>query len=230
MTTQAPRVLVLACGALARELIAIFDANGLDNVTLECLPGEYHMRPEKIVPALEERLSKQLAERSDDGKSDPDDRYDQVLIGYGDCGTSGALDRFCDDRGFDRIPGEHCYQFFAGADRFLELHDDEPGTFYLTDYLAKHFDLFVIKALGIDRHPELAEVYFGNYQRLIYLRQIGDSTVEAKARVAAQTLGLEFQMIETGYGELESSVVDVAVGRPQQPNVHAEPINETELI
>jgi len=219
---------VLACGALARELIAIFDANGLDNVTLECLPGEYHMRPEKIVPALQERLAAQLAGSADGGNAGKH-RYDRVLIGYADCGTSGQLDRFCVEHGFDRLPGEHCYQFFAGHDRFLELHDDEPGTFYLTDYLAKHFDLFVIKALGIDRHPELADMYFGNYQRLTYLRQVGDQEVEAKARAAAKTLGLEFHMIDTGYGELETSMVSVALGRRLPPNADTVPTDQPEL-
>jgi len=203
----------LACGALARELLAVFAANDLSNVTLECLPGEYHMRPERIVPALRQRLAA-IGRFGDDEPGDPAaifEEYDRILIGYGDCGTGGQLDEFCADYGLERLPGDHCYQFFAGHERFLELHDDEPGTFYLTDYLAKHFDLFVTKALGLDRHPELAEMYFGNYRRLIYLRQTDDERIVTKAREAAELLGLEFRMIDTGYGELEQSVVKVAL-------------------
>ena len=197
-------VLILACGALARELVAVTRLNNLDNVTVECLPGEYHMRPEKIVPALEARLAAHLT-------GDAADRYDTILIGYGDCGTGGALDRFCAAHGLERLPGDHCYQFFAGHDRFLELHDAEPGTFYLTDYLARHFDRFVVEALGIAAHPELAELYFGNYTRLVHLSQVPDPTTEAKARDAARFLGLDFERVDTGYGDLEPSVVAVAM-------------------
>ncbi|MDH3303070.1 MAG: DUF1638 domain-containing protein [Acidimicrobiia bacterium] len=209
-SSRTPAVLILACGALARELLAVSTANNLLNVTVECLPGEYHMRPEKIVPALEARLAAHLSDDGHDGQS----RYDTIFIGYGDCGTGGALDRFCAAHGLHRLPGDHCYQFFAGQERFLRLHDAEPGTFYLTDYLAKHFDRFVVEALGIDSHPELAELYFGNYTRLVYLCQVADPAVEAKARDAARFLGLDFELVITGYGDLETSVVEVAMGRP----------------
>ena len=198
---------MLACGALARELLAVTRANGLDNVTVECLPGDYHMRPDKIVPALESRLADHLADET--GGS-----YDRILIGYGDCGTGGALDRFCSRHGLERLPGDHCYQFFAGHERFLDLHADEPGTFYLTDYLARHFDRFVVEALGIDRHPELISAYFGNYTRLVHLAQVPDPVVEAKAREAARFLDLDFEHVVTGYGDLEPAVVNVAVGHP----------------
>jgi len=199
-----PSVLVLACGALARELLAVVELNSLSNVTVECLPGELHMRPERIVPALEERLAHH--EASD---SEP---YDRILIGYGDCGTSGLLDELCATHRLERLPGDHCFQFFAGGEHYLRMQDDEPGTFYLTDYLAKHFDRFVIAALGIDRHPELAAMYFGNYKRLVYLCQVPDAKVEDKARAAAERLGLDFDMVQTGYGELEPAVVEVALG------------------
>ncbi len=220
--TSTPQILVLACGALARELLAVFKSNGLSNMTLECLPGEYHMHPEKIIPALEERLADHISAGTDGPEGSR--QYDRVLIGYGDCGTGGQLDAFCAEHGFERLPGDHCYQFFAGTDHYLGLQDEEPGTFYLTDYLAKHFDLFVVKALGIDRHPELASMYFGNYRRMVFLQQVADSKVEAKARAAAETLGLEFELIETGYGELEPSVVNVAFGRPVSDPVDAVPI------
>ncbi len=213
-SSRTPSVLILACGALARELKAISSVNGLSNVTVECLPGEYHMRPEKIVPALEARLSSHLDGGNcdtDTGSGDGGSRYDTIFIGYGDCGTGGALDRFCATHGLQRLPGDHCYQFFAGHERFLQLHEAEPGTFYLTDYLAKHFDRFVVEALGIDTHPELAELYFGNYRRLVYLCQVADPAVDAKAREAARRLGLEFELVVTGYGDLETSVVEVAM-------------------
>ena len=201
---RSSRTLILACGALARELVAVTRLNNLDNVTVECLPGEYHMRPDKIVPALEARLAAHLT-------GDATDRYDTIFIGYGDCGTGGALDRFCATHGLERLPGDHCYQFFAGHDRFLELHDAEPGTFYLTDYLARHFDRFVVEALGIAAHPELAELYFGNYTRLVHLSQVADPATEAKAIEAARFLGLNFERVITGYGELETSIVEVAM-------------------
>lgn len=205
-SSRTPSVLILACGALARELLAVSTLNGLSNITVECLPGDYHMRPEKIVPALETRLA---SHRS----SAPDRRYDRIFIGYGDCGTGGGIDRFCATHGLDRLPGDHCYQFFAGHERFLQLHDAEPGTFYLTDYLAKHFDRFVVEALGIAAHPELTELYFGNYTRLVHLSQIPDPAIEAKAREAARFLGLDFELIATGYGDLETSVVEIATAR-----------------
>ena len=198
-------VLVLACGALARELLAITKLNQLDNVTVDCLPAELHMRPEKIVPAIQERL---------DLHRHQSNSYDRILIGYGDCGTSGALDELCETHNLERLPGDHCYQFFAGTDDYLAMQDDEPGTFYLTDYLAKHFERFVIAALGIDKHPELADLYFANYRRLIYLSQIPDANVEAKARAAAERLGLSFEIRHTGYGEMEPSVVMAAAGQP----------------
>lgn len=228
VATTTPRTLILACGALAGDLKAVLRANGLEPaVTLECLPGDYHMRPEKIVPALRQRLVGRLGRG--DGPAGDDGSYDRILIGYGDCGTGGQLDRFCAENGLERLPGDHCYQFFAGHQRFLDLHDAEPGTFYLTDYLARHFDLFVTKALGLDRHPELADIYFGNYRRLVYLRQRSDAGVEDVARRAADTLGLAFEIIDTGYGQLEESVISVTLGRsggakPARPAERTEPM------
>jgi hypothetical protein len=226
--TTTPRTLILACGALAGDLKAVLRANGLEAaVTLECLPGEYHMRPEKIVPALRQRLAGRFG--GGDAPAVDDGPYDRILIGYGDCGTGGQLDRFCAEHDLERLPGDHCYQFFAGQRRFLDLHDAEPGTFYLTDYLARHFDLFVTKALGLDRHPELAEIYFGNYRRLVYLRQRTDAGVEDIARRAADTLGLAFEMIDTGYGQLEESVISVTLGRPDAIDP-TRPVDRTEPV
>ena len=194
------RVLVLACGALAKEILHVTRLNNWSHVTLECLPSRLHHEPQKITPAIEARLD---AVR---------DKYDKVLIGYGDCGTGGHLDALIAGReGVERLPGAHCYEFFATTPVFTELHEAELGTFYLTDFLARHFDRFVIEYLGLDRHPELRDMYFGNYRKLVYLSQIDDAALVARARAAADRLGLEYSLVRTGYGDLESVLGRVAL-------------------
>jgi hypothetical protein len=183
------RVLVLACGALARELLAVIRANGWGHVDVQCLPAKLHLRPELIAPAVDAEL------RTASG-------YDRVYVGYADCGTNGALDEVCKAHGAERLPGLHCYGFFAGEDAWLRMQDEEPGTFYLTDFLARHFDALVVRPLGLDRYPELLEDVFGNYRRLVYLAQVDDPGLLARARVAAARLGLRFVHRPTGYGEL----------------------------
>ena len=195
-----PTVLVIACGALARELGAVVEANRLTNLTVEYLPGRLHNRPERIPEALEAKLAGRRR------------AFDRVLLGYGDCGTGGRLDELCRRLELERLPGDHCYEFYAGSHEFAALHHAEPGSFYLTDYLARHFDAIVMASLGLDRHPELLELYFGNYRRLVHLAQTDDPTVEAKARRAAHILGLEFRTIHTGIDRLEAGVVSVAMG------------------
>lgn len=195
-----PTVLVIACGALARELGRAVELNGLANVTVDYLPGRLHNRPERIPEAIESRLAQRRH------------AYDRVLLGYGDCGTGGRLDELCRRLDLERLPGDHCYEFYAGSAGFAALHDAEPGSFYLTDYLARHFDAIVMASLGLDQHPELLELYFGNYRRLVHLAQTEDAVVEAKARRAADILGLEFHSVSTGIGRLETGVVSVALG------------------
>ena len=187
-------VLIIGCGALARELLDIVRLNGLDNVTVECLPASLHNTPREIPAAVAARVA---AAR---------DAYDHILVGYADCGTAGALDAVLED-GVERLPGAHCYEFYAGAARFAEMHEAEPGTFYLTDYLVKHFDRIVIKGLGLDRYPQLLGDYFGNYRRLVYLSQVDDPSLTERARAAAARLGLEFEQVRSGYGELEPALV-----------------------
>ena len=149
-------VLVIACGALAREIAALRAANDWPHLDVRCLPAELHNRPERIPGAVRDAIR---ANR---------DRYASIFVAYGDCGTGGLLDAVLREESVERIPGAHCYEFFAGADAFEALADDEPGTFYLTDFLLRHFDRLVIRGLGLDRHPELAPQYFGNYRRLVY--------------------------------------------------------------
>ena len=191
-----PRTLILACGALARELLDVARLHELDGVTVDCLPAALHNTPKKIPDAIRSRL--------DEVRDD----YDRILIGYADCGTGGLLDDICATEGVERLPGAHCYQFFAGSDRFDAMHRDDPTAFYLTDYLAKHFQRLIMGGLGIEAHPELLAMYFGNYTKLIYLAQTNNAEIEAKAQQAATDLGLEYLRIDTGYGELEESVVE----------------------
>jgi len=189
------RTLIIACGALARELLKVVRANGLDQIDVECLPASYHNTPVLIPDAVEERV------RSAQG------RYDRVFVGYADCGTGGRLDAICTELGVERLPGAHCYEFFAGSEPFGEIQEAEIGTFYLTDYLVRHFDRIVIAGLGLDRYPQLLPDYFGHYTRLLYLSQTDDPTLVERGRLAAERLELRYEVRRTGYGELETSVV-----------------------
>jgi hypothetical protein len=189
-----PRVLVIACGALAREIAALRVANGWAHLDVRCLPAELHNRPERIPPAVREAIR---ANR---------EGYATIFVAYGDCGTAGALDDVLREESVERIPGAHCYEFFAGSRTFAALAADEPGTFYLTDFLLRHFDRIVIRGLGLDRHPQLATQYFGNYRRLLFLAQVDAPDRIDAARSAAARLGLEFEYRVTGYGDLERSL------------------------
>ena len=195
MTTP-PRPLVLACGALARDLRAVLAADGLaDAVDVEYLPASLHNRPERIVPELRPRLD----EARRQGRP--------VLVAYADCGTGGLLDALLADHpGVTRLPGAHCYELFAGTEAFAALHDAEPGTFYLTDFLALHFGALVWSALGLDRHPQLRDAYFGHYRRVVYLSQAPDDRLLAHARAAADQLGLDFEHHPTGRRYLGEAV------------------------
>ena len=176
------KVLVIACGALAREILAL----NLDAIDLTCLPASLHNRPERIPEAMRAKIR---ANRP---------LYDEILCLYGDCGTGGELDRVLAEEGVKRIEGAHCYAFYAGEAVFAALAEEEPGTFYLTDFLARHFDALVIKGLGLDRFPELRDDYFGAYRRVVHLAQVDDPETTAKARAAADRLGLAFERRFTG--------------------------------
>lgn len=187
--------LLLACGALAREVIAIRDRHNWDAVVL-ALPALLHNTPGDIPPAVKEAVEKHR------------DQFDRMLIIYGDCGTGGHLDAALDLLGLERISGPHCYEMYAGTAGFESLIEEEIGTFYLTDYLAQSFDHLVIEGLGLDRHPELRDVYFQNYRRMVYLQQRHDPVLLEKAHAAAEALNLPLEIRHTGYGELEQRIVE----------------------
>ena len=206
--TEAPggRTLVVACGALARELLQVVEANGLSHIDVECLPASFHNTPEVIPDAVAARVRVAT------------DRYQRIFVGYADCGTGGRLDAVCKELGVDRLPGDHCYEFLAGSNAFADLHAEELGTFFLTDYLVKHFDRLVVKAFWLDTHPELIHEVFGNYRRLVYLSQIDDPDLLDRARVAADRLGLSFEHRPTGLSNLEAQVMVGIGSRPTDTN------------
>jgi len=193
MNARAP-LLVLACGALAHEIMALREANGWAQMDVQCLPAQLHNRPNLIPGAVRDKLRELRP------------HYDRIYVAYADCGTGGMLDEVLAEEGIERLPGAHCYEFFAGGPNFAALAEEEPCTFYLTDFLAWHFERLVIEGLGIDRHPELLPLYFGNYKRLVYLAQTDPPLRLDEARQAAERLGLAFEHRFTGYGDLEKGL------------------------
>lgn len=187
---KAGRVLVIACGALAREIIAIRDINGLDHLDLTCLPAQLHNTPEKIPGEIRRVIA---ANKS---------AYADILVAYGDCGTGGLLDKVLNETGTRRIEGAHCYAFFAGLEAFDTFEEDQLGSFYLTDFLARHFQTMVIEPLGLDWHPHLRDMYFAHYTRVVYLAQENDPALDKAAEKAAQRLALPLVVKRTGYGLL----------------------------
>ena len=184
----ARKILVIACGALAREVLAL----KLDAIDVACLPAQLHNYPKQIPEAMRAKIR---ANR---------EAYDEILCLYGDCGTGGELDRVLAEEGVSRIEGAHCYAFYAGEEAFAALAEEEPGTFYLTDFLARHFDALVIRGLGLDRFPELRDDYFGNYRRVVHLAQFEDADLETKAKAAAERLGLAYERRFTGLDGIRS--------------------------
>jgi len=191
------KVLLLACGALAHEIVALKRLNGWDHLDLHCLPAILHNSPEKIPDAVGAAVEKHR------------DGYDEVFVVYADCGTGGLLAERCEDLGVQMMRGPHCYSFFEGNDAFA-AHDDEITAFYLTDFLVRQFDAFVTRPLGLDRHPELRDMYFGNYTKLVYQAQANDPKLDEKAKTCAAFLKLDFELRRTGYGDLETELGAVA--------------------
>jgi hypothetical protein len=193
-------ILLIACGALGREIAALRRANGWQSVDVRCLPAQLHNRPERIAPAVREEIR---AHR---------DRYREIFVVYADCGTRGALDAVLKEEGVERLPGAHCYEFLATPKVFAELSEAEPGTFYLTDFLLRHFDRLVTRSLGLDRHPELAAEYFRHYKKLVYLSQSETPGAIERARRIADSFGFAFEYHYTGYGDLGTHLAAVVGG------------------
>ena len=190
----AANTLVIACGALAREFIALRQANTWSHMDVTCLPAELHNRPEKIPGLVREKIQRFKAQ------------YPHIFVAYADCGTGGLLDAVLQEEGVQRLPGAHCYEFYAGSAAFAQMAEAELGTFYLTDFLLRHFERLIMHGLGIDKHPQLLPVYFGNYTTLMYLCQKESSEGIALGQAAAQRLGLAFAYRVTGYGEMETEL------------------------
>lgn len=187
---DAGSTLIVACGALAHEVTRVVATYGWAQMAVTCLPAHLHNRPNEIPEAVRNRV------RAARGA------YDRILVLYGDCGTAGRLDAVLAEEGVERIPGAHCYAFYTGETDFAALSEQEPGSFFLTDYLVRHFDRLIIQGLGLDRYPQLLSVYFGNYRRLVHLAQTDDPALEAAAKAAALRLGLEHESRFTGISEL----------------------------
>lgn len=196
--TQGGRILLIACGALAHEILALKAANGWAHMDLQCLPAKLHLWPEKIIPAVEEAVA--VARGA----------YETVFVVYADCGTGGLLQAACDRLGVEMVEGPHCYAFFEGNAVFAERAQTEFDAFYLTDFLVRQFDAFVWKPMGLDRHPQLRDMYFGNYRKLVYQAQKDDPALDAKAEDCARRLGLEYERRFTGYGDLAVTLARVA--------------------
>ena len=191
---ERPDVLILACGAIAREVLAVIELNGWTHVDVRCLPAKLHSTPEKIAGAVDAKLTELKGQ------------YESIFVAYADCGTGGALDIVLNQHNVERLPGAHCYGFLAGNDAWDSMQEDEPATFYLTDFLARHFEALVVRGLGLDRHPQLKPMMFGNYRRLVYLAQTDDAALDRRAEDAAACLGLAYERRRTGYGDLGLSL------------------------
>jgi Protein of unknown function (DUF1638) len=192
------RVLLISCGALAREIVDLIELNKWTAFDIECLPAKWHNTPEKIVPGVREKIRTRRH------------GYQRVYVLYGDCGTGGELDALLHEEGVERIDGPHCYAFFSGNPAFAKRAEDDMTSFFLTDYLARQFDKLVWEGLGLDRHPELLTDYFQHYRKLVYLAQVKDEALESKAAAAAKKLGLAYEYRFTGYGELESDLAKLS--------------------
>ena len=194
------RQLILACGALAREVNSVIAANHLHHVTVRCLPALLHNRPQEIPVAV--RAAVRAAR----------DEYDDILIGYADCGTGGELDKVLFEEGLQRLPGAHCYAFFSGVAEFERRSEEDMRAFFLTDFLVRQFETLVIEGLGLDKHPELRDTYFGHYEKVVYLAQTDDERLKKEAEAAAKRLSLAYEYRLVGLGELAPEITAFAEG------------------
>lgn len=193
--TEKRPVLLIACGALAHEVMAILKLNKLESrIEVQCVPAQIHYSPEKIPLRIKELIDKNR------------DHYEKIFIGFADCGTGGMLDKLLEQENVERIPGAHCYEFFSTGTVFNKIHNDDPTIFYLSDFMVKYFDHFVIDVLGLKRFPELRDMYFTNYTKVLYIAQKKDPKLFEKAKECAAYLELDFDYLYTGYGELEVKI------------------------
>jgi hypothetical protein len=195
---QTDRLLVIACGMIAREVLAVKEQLGLSHLELTCLPAEFHFYPDRIAPAMDKAIEKAKAEG-----------YEHIFVGYADCGTGGLLDRVLEKHHVERMAGPHCFAFYQGMEAYAKIADDDMMSFYMTDFLCRQFDAFFMKPLGLDKHPELIKDYFGNYEKLIYLAQTDDPELDKVAEKAATLLGLAYERRRTGYGDLTGELARI---------------------
>ena len=202
-TRPTPSLRIIACGMIAREVMAVNEQLGFDHIDLKCLPASYHHHPEHIAPEMDKAIIKAK-----------DEGFDHIFVGYADCGTGGELDKVCEKHGVERIAGPHCFSFYMGNKTFEEADDDYLTTFFITDFLARHFETFMKRPLGLDKHPELLEMYFSNYTKALYLAQTENPELEANAKAAAEFMGLEYEYRYTGYGDLSDAIKANAADKP----------------
>ena len=181
---------LVTCGALGRDVKRIADRRGWD-VDIYGVSALLHLYPSRIVEELREKLHTLRP------------RYEKLVVVYGDCGTTGKLEPLLEEVGAVRLRGPHCYEMYAGAAHFEDIAQKRPGTFYLTDWLVRSFDRAVVRGLGLDRHPELKAMYFGNYEAVLFLRQVPNPRLAEKAREIAAYLELPLEIEDVGLGELE---------------------------
>lgn len=186
----------IICGALGKEVKDIVDRRGWD-VDIYGVSALLHLYPNRIVEELREKLH---ALRP---------RYERLVVVYGDCGTTGRLEPVLDEVGASRVRGPHCYEMLAGEELFARISDERPGTFFLTDWLVRNFERAVVRGLGLDRYPELKSMLFGNYEAVLYLRQVPNPRLASKAEEIAAYLGLPLEINDVGLGELESRLADL---------------------
>ena len=193
------RTLLIACGAVAHEIVDVLKANHWSHIDIQCLPAEWHNTPDKIAPGVEQKIIQNKQQ------------YDHIFVAYGDCGTGGQLDIVLQRHQIERLPGAHCYAFFSGQDTFSKLAEEELGTFFLTDYLAWNFDRLILETLGINKHPELRDMYFGNYTRMLYLAQTENNERLEQAKKAADAINLPLDVHYTGLLPLQHALQGIQV-------------------
>ncbi len=194
---KSDKILVIACGALAKEITALIQMNNWTHLQLRYLPAKLHNEPKNIPQNIRKYLV------------NAQNKFSRIFIGYADCGTGGKLDNLLEEFGVQRLPGAHCYEFFSSTQTFSKMLEEEPGSFFLTDFLVKSFEKLIWQGLKINSHPELLNIYFRHYKRLVYLAQTESQALQTQAKEIAQRLELNYFYRFTGYGALSPSLSDL---------------------